>query len=48
MALELGLGLRVLLQVLNVSASFEKQGQGEMGGAECKPSVMGQFSGLPW
>lgn len=48
MPLELGLGLQVLLQVLNASGSFEKQGQGGMGVAECKPSVMGQFSGLPW
>lgn len=48
MALELGLGLQVLLQVLNASGSFEKQGQGEKGVAECKPPLMGQFSGLPW
>lgn len=27
MALELGLGLQVLLQVLNASGSFEKQGR---------------------
>lgn len=44
-ALELGLRLWVLLQVLNVWDSFEKQGQGEMGVAECNSSAMGQFLG---
>ena len=34
MALELGLRLRVLLQDLNISISFEKQGQGKIGVAE--------------
>lgn len=34
MALELGLRLQVLLQELNISIFFEKQGQGRIGIAE--------------